>query len=65
MRIIPPIGLVFSLIYGTQLITENLAWNTIISASSSFLDSILILFLVANFGVGVQGIRYFFKKPRL
>jgi hypothetical protein len=59
IQIIPFIALVFSWVDGTKFIIENQTWDTIINASSNFLNSILVLFLVANFSVGVAGVKRF------
>ena len=62
IQILPVFGLIFSLINGTRFITESQTWNTIINSSSDFLDSVLILFILAYFGAGLSGIKRFFKN---
>jgi len=62
MWIIPIVGLTLSLASGTRFILESQKWNTVITASSQFLDSILILFVFALFGAGVNSIKRFFNK---
>lgn len=65
MQIIPFVGLMLSWIGGAGNILQGGAWKMIIRAASGFLDSILILFVVANFGAGVSGVRrLFFPSSR-
>ena len=60
MTIIPIVGLALSLVRGTRFILESQTWNTIIIASSQFLDSMLILFVFVLFSVGLRSIKRFF-----
>ena len=62
MTIIPVIGLTLSLFSGTKPIIESRIWNSIISASSDFLNSIFILFVFALFGAGINSIKSFLSK---
>ena len=62
MRIIPIIGLLFSLINSFKFIIESHIWNSVVVTSSNFLDSIFILFVFTLFGTGIGSIRGFFKN---
>ena len=62
MHVFPFIGLVLSWIGGTEFIIASQTRNTIITATSVFFDSILILFVAANFGAGISGIKRFFAN---
>ena len=62
MMIIPIIGLILSLLSGTGQLVENGAWNNSIVAPSNFLNSILILFVFALFGAGINSLKSFFNK---